>query len=185
MKKLILLAIIAIITTSSCVTQKRCNTKFPNASTIINDSNSIVIKDSIVVRDSVVVSVKDSIVYTAAVKDSGTIDASQNHTYKFKSDKANVTIKIKDGKVSYVIDISATESRYNTTIKDLKSELEIFRSRDSISSSTVVIVKQSPIVRWYMSLWYSIRDFFAWLGLIIAAYFFVRFIIFKLILKTG
>jgi len=184
MKNIILLAIIAIITTSSCVTQKRCNTKFPNASTT-NDSNSIVIKDSIVIRDSVVVSVKDSIVYTAAVKDSGTIDASQNHTYKFKSDKANVTIKIKDGKVSYVIDISATESRYNTTIKDLKSELEVFRSRDSISSSTVVIVKPAPIVRWYMSLWYSIRDFFAWLGLIIAAYFFVRFIVFKLILKTG
>ena len=180
--RLIIIALALVLT--SCVSQKACDRKFPPSKTT-RDSVVVVIKDSIVIKDSVTTKIVDSIVYTAAIKDSGELDTKENQTYRFKNGSAEVIIKIKDGKVSYKIDLSATESRYKTEITALKSQIEIYKSKDSISSHTEVVVTPAPKIPWYMKLWNGFKDLLAWIGLLVMIYFFVRYVILKFMLKTG
>jgi hypothetical protein len=129
MKNIILFAILSQFMIS-CVSQKACDKKFP-PETRIKDSTVVTYKDSIIEKKKVVLIVKDSVRYTEAVKDSGEMDTKENATYKFKNDKAAVTIQIKDGKVKWNIDIKATEQRFQSRKDSMASEIKIYKERDS------------------------------------------------------
>ena len=159
--------IFLILILASCATQKRCDKLYP-PETRVKDSVVVSIKDSIVIKDSVVVKIKDSIVVTPAAKDTGTLDAKENQTYKFKSDKANITIKIQDGKVKYDIDISPTESRYSSIISELKNEIQSYKNRDTskVHTETKIVKAEPPKLKWYEKLYLQAVKLFALIGLI-------------------
>jgi hypothetical protein len=169
MKNIILFAILSQFMIS-CVSQRACDKKFP-PETRIKDSVVVTYKDSVVEKKKVVLIVKDSIRYTEAVKDSGEMDTKENATYKFKNDKAAVTIQIKDGKVKWNIDIKATEQRFQSRIDSMASEIKIYKERDSLNVSHKEEVKIiQPHIPWYMKLWNGIRDWLAIIGLIFIIY---------------
>lgn len=168
-----LLAIaLLLLSLGSCVSQRACEKKFPGTTTT---KDSVVIKDSVHVIEKVETKtiVKDSIVYTAAVKDSGEFVTSENGVYKFKNDKVSIKLVVKDGKVKYFVDISATESRYNSRIDSLTSELQTYKSRDSISTHSQETIKPAPSekVKWYNKLLESAKNILAFIGLIFTLYF--------------
>lgn len=149
----------------SCVSQRACDKKFPPETRV---KDSIVIHDSTIITEKIVTktNIKDSIIYTQAIKDSGEVDAKENQTIKFKNDKVNIVIKIKDGKIKYYVDISATESRYKSTIDSISSQLETYKSKDSISIHDEQAIRPAVTLKlpWYLKLWQSTKDFFALLG---------------------
>jgi hypothetical protein len=169
MKNIILFAILSQFMIS-CVSQRACDKKFP-PETRIKDSTVVTYKDSVVEKKRTVLVVKDSVRYTEAVKDSGEIDTKENATYKFKNDKAAVTIQIKDGKVKWNIDIKANEQRFQSRIDSMASEIKIYKERDSLNVSRKEEVKIiQPHIPWYMKLWNGIRDWLAIIGLIFIIY---------------
>jgi hypothetical protein len=160
----------------SCASQRLCDKRFPPETRV---KDSIVIHDSTIITEKVVTKtvLKDSIVYTAAIKDSGEVDVKENQTIKFKNDKVNVVLKIKDGKLKWNIDISATESRYTSKIDSLVSELSVYKSKDSISIHDKETIKPAPSesIPWYMKLYNSAKDVLAFIGLIFVIVFLGRY----------
>ena len=157
---------IALIATS-CATQKRCEKLFP-PETRIKDSTVVTYKDSTIEKVEVKTITKDSIVYTAATKDSGEVETSENSVYKFKNDKVSIKLIIKDGKVKYFVDVSATESRYSTKIDSLSKVVEKYKSRDSLVVKDKEVVRQAiePKTPWYTKLYGYAKDILALIGLI-------------------
>ena len=173
MRTLLILSLALFL--GSCVSQRACDKKFPPTERI---------KDSVVIRDSVHIiekvhhslKIKDSVVYTKGVKDSGELDVKENQTYKVKTGIANIALQIKDGKLKWNIDISPTESRYQSTIDSMSNELEAYKSRDSTNIHDSEKVKPAVVIepKWYTKLWNSAKDFFAFLGLIVVVIFLGR-----------
>lgn len=159
----------------SCVSQRACDKKFPPAERV---KDSIIIKDSVHIIEKVhhSLKIKDSIVYTKAIKDSGEVDAKENQTIKFKNDKVNLVIKIKDGVVKYNVDISPMESRYQSTIDSMSNELQSYKSRDSSNIHDSEKTKPTVVIKepWYKRLWESVKNFFAYIGLIVVVIFLGR-----------
>jgi hypothetical protein len=170
-----LIIALLFLSVTSCVTSKRCNEKYP-AEVRIKDS--IVIKDSTIITEKIVTktNVKDSIVYTQAVKDSGEVDASENQTIKYKNDKVEVKIVVKDKIVKYYVDISATESRYQSRIDSISRELETYKYKDSTSIHSEQAIRPAVVLKlpWHTRLWQSTKDFFAFLGLLVVVIFLGR-----------
>lgn len=173
MRTLLILSLALFL--GSCVSQRACDKRFPPETKI---------KDSIVIRDSVHIiekvhhslKIKDSIVYTQGVKDSGEVSANENQTIKIKNDKVNIVIKIKDGKVSYNVDISPMESRYQSTIDSMSNELQSYKSRDSTNIHDSEKVKPAVVIKdpWYIRIWDSVKNIFAYIGLIVVIVFLGR-----------
>lgn len=165
-----LLIITSALFLTSCATQKACDKKFP-PETRIKDSTVVTYKDSTVIKEKRVLVVKDSIRYTEAVKDSGEVSANENQTYRFRNENASVTIKIKDGKVKWNIDISAIEQKYSTKLDSVNTIVKQYQQKDSlILSQSEVIRRDIPKEPWYIKTWYKIRDFFAFVGILLLAY---------------
>lgn len=173
MRTLLILSLALFL--GSCASQRRCDKKYPPQTTT---------KDSVVIRDSVHIiekvhhslKIKDSVVYTKGVKDSGELDVKENQTIKFKNDKVNLVIKIKDGKVSYNVDISPMESRYQSTIDSMSNELQSYKSKDSTNIHDSEKVKPAVVIKdpWYIRLWDSVKNIFAYIGLIVVVIFLGR-----------
>ena len=173
MRTLLILSLALFL--GSCASQRRCDKKFPPQTTT---------KDSVVIRDSVHIiekvhhslKIKDSVVYTKGVKDSGELDVKENQTIKIKNDKVNIVIKIKDGIVKYNVDISPMESRYQSTIDSMSNELQSYKSKDSISTHDSEKVKPAVVIKdpWYIRLWDSVKNIFAYIGLIVVVIFIGR-----------
>jgi hypothetical protein len=99
------------------------------------------------------------------------MDTKENATYKFKNDKAAVTIQIKDGKVKWTIDVKATEQRYKSIIDSAISDLRSYKEKDNLNVSHKEEVKIiQPHIPWYMKLWNGVRDWLAIIGLIFIIY---------------
>ena len=177
MRTLLLLTIALIAT--SCATQRRCDKLFP-PETRIKDSTVVTYKDSTIEKVEVKTITKDSIVYTAATKDSGEVETSENSVYKFKNDKVSIKLIIKDGKVRYFVDVSATESRYSTKIDSLSKVVEKYKSRDSVVVKDKEVVKQAvePKTPWYLKLYGYAKDALALIGLI-----WLIVLLFRLVIK--
>lgn len=169
------LIVILVLFASSCVTQDKCIKKFPPSKT---DSVSITYKDSTIYRDSVrwEVKVKDSIVITPGVKDTGSMPCNENGSYKIKTANADISIKTKNGRAYWDIDISKTESRFNSIISEKDRIISDLRVSSVVSkqASTSVVVSVVTYVPWYIKA-------LAWIGAISLGYFLGRFLIFKFI----
>ncbi len=173
MRTLLILSLALFL--GSCASQRRCDKKFPPQTTT---------KDSVVIRDSVHIiekvhhslKIKDSVVYTKGVKDSGELDVKENQTIKIKNDKVNIVIKIKDGIVKYNVDISPTESRYQSIIDSISNELQSYKSKDSSNIHDSEKVKPAVVIKypWYTRLWDSVKNIFAYIGLIVVVIFLGR-----------
>ena len=173
MRTLLILSLALFL--GSCVSQRACDKKFPPTERI---------KDSVVIRDSVHIiekvhhslKIKDSVVYTQGIKDSGELDVKENQTYKVKTGIANIALQIKDGKLKWNIDISPTESRYQSTIDSMSNELEAYKSRDSTNIHDSEKVKPAVVIKypWYIRLWDSVKNIFAYIGLIVVVIFLGR-----------
>jgi PBP1b-binding outer membrane lipoprotein LpoB len=165
-----LLIITSALFLTSCVSQKACDKKFP-PETRVKDSTIVTYKDSTVIKEKRVLVVKDSIRYTEAVKDSGEVSANENQTYRFKNENASITIKIKDGKVKWNIDISAIEQKYSTKLDSINSVVKQYQYKDSlVQSHTEIVRKIIPKEPWYIKTWHKIRDFFALIGIFLLLY---------------
>jgi hypothetical protein len=166
MKYIITIAGIVIFL-SSCATQKRCERLYP-ATTRIKDS--VIVRDSTHIIDSIVQKTvtKDSVIYIKAVKDSGEVSASENHTYRFNNGSVSVVIKIKDGKVKWNIDQQATISRFQSIIDSVSRENSIYKAKDSINSHKIETIKDKPIERkkWYAGILEWIKNGLAIIGFI-------------------
>jgi hypothetical protein len=178
MKNLLFISFVALIATS-CVTQRRCDKLFP-PETRIKDSTVLTYKDSTIEKVEVKTITKDSIVYTAATKDSGEVETSENSTYKFKNDKVSIKLIIKDGKVKYFVDVSATESRYSTKIDSLSKLVEKYKSKDSLVVKGKEVVRQAvePKIPWYTKLYGYAKDILALIGLI-----YLLILLFRMVVK--
>jgi len=183
--RIILIALLSLFL-GSCATQKMCERKYPGTTTT-KDSLVVTYKDSTIIKDSVAIITKDSIVYTAAVKDSGELSTSEDGTYKFKNENVAIKIVVKDNKVKYFVDISAIESRFSYKIKSLTSELQSYKSKDSISTHSQVIVKPAPIIKdkWYVKIWEQFKNWLAIIGACFLLYHAGRIGLRKLFLKIG
>lgn len=159
-----LLILAAGLFLTSCATQRTCDKKFPPI-TRVKDSIVVTYKDSTVIKEKRVLVVKDSIRYTEAVKDSGEVSASENQTYRFKNENASVTIKVKDGKVKWNIDISAIEQKYSLRLDSVNKIVKEYKSKDSVSTYQSEIVRTiTPKIPWYKKIWFAIRDYLALVG---------------------
>ncbi len=173
MRTLLILSLALFL--GSCASQRRCEKKYPPQTTT---------KDSVVIRDSVHIiekvhhslKIKDSVVYTKGVKDSGEVSAKENSTYKLKNDKVNLVIKIKDGIVSWNIDLSPTTSVYQSIIDSISNELQSYKSKDSTNIHDSEKVKPAVVIKypWYIRLWDSVKNIFAYIGLIVVVIFLGR-----------
>lgn len=173
MRTLLILSLALFL--GSCASQRRCDKKFPPQTTT---KDSVVIRDSIHIIEKVhhSLKIKDSVVYTKGVKDSGELDVKENQTIKIKNDKANILIKIKDGIVSWNIDLSPTTSVYQSTIDSMSNELQSYKSRDSTNIHDSEKVKPAVVIKdpWYIRLWDSVKNIFAYIGLIVVVIFLGR-----------
>ena len=172
-----------IIFLSSCATQRRCDKLYPPETRV---KDSVLVRDSIHIKDSIVQKtiIKDSTIYTKAVKDSGEVSANENSTYRFNNGSVSVVIKIKDGKVKWNIDQQATISRFQSIIDSVSRENSIYKAKDSISNKekeTVKVIDNTEKLRWHQKLWLSVKDFFAWVGLFLVIFLGLRFAFIRLV----
>ena len=139
----------AIAFLSSCVTQKRCDKKFPPST-----RDSIVIKDSVVIKekDSVVISYHDSTIITEGISGEDSLPCSENTTTKIVRGGDTFIIKVKDGKVHFKYDLKGTISRFSKKGIDRSSVKETTEksSKAEVHEKTIVRVQQ------YIPLWVKI-----------------------------
>lgn len=138
MKTIIKLSIIAFLAifATSCATQKRCEKLYP-AQTKVKDSVVVSYKDSVIYKTETKTVIKDSIVYTPALVDSGEIDIkpSKRESFRFKNDKVSVIITIDSNKIKWNVNISAIENRFMSKIDSLNKVIEVYKEKDSLKVS--------------------------------------------------
>jgi hypothetical protein len=94
MRKQLLYILLVAITATSCITQRKCNAKFP-PQIIVKDSVVQIIKDSIIVKDSLITVKGETITYTEYIRDTlvfiDTIIKQGNVSLQLKANKGKLT----------------------------------------------------------------------------------------------
>jgi hypothetical protein len=150
----VLLAIIF----SSCVTQKKCEQKFPTQE-ITNIRDSVAIRDSVNIRDSINIVSKDSIVIKEGISGKDSIPCTENAKTTIKRGGDVFNVWVKNGKVYFDYNLEGTTSRFNTTIQVLKQEIALLKESKSsnVETKTEVVTKTETYIPWWVKV-------LAWIG---------------------
>lgn len=142
---LILIAVISI-TSTSCVTRKACDRKYPPA---VRDS--IRIKDSVAIHDSTIIKVKikDSTVVTQEVKGKDSLPCNENAKATIVRGGDKVVVEVRNGKVYVDYNLAGTISRFNSVIEEKDRTIKELKFKDNFREKVVVkekITNEIPLI---------------------------------------
>lgn len=155
MKKIILLILILIVS-YSCVTQKRCNQKFPP---------EVITKDSIVYRTNTII--KDSIIYIKVPIEIGTIEGNVNcdslgaqmKKVTIDNKRLKMTIEVINGKLIAVS--TCKEDSLQAIIQRQTTIIDSLYIKDSLVKETLIKFE----MKWYEQLFFYIGVITSLIGL--------------------
>ena len=168
------IVVLLAILLSSCVTQKRCDDKFPPQEKF-NIRDSVAIRDSLRIRDSVNIVTKDSIVIKEGISGKDSIPCTENAKTTIKRGGDIFNVWVRNGKVYFDYNLEGTVSRFSKEIKYLKQEnLSLRESKSSnIEDKKEVVTKTETYIPWWVKV-------LAWIGAAALVWTLVKLLIQKL-----
>jgi len=170
----ILVLLFIMLALTSCVTQDKCQRKFPPS---VTTKDSIVFKDSIRIKDSVSIRVekKDSIVIVQGISGKDSMPCNENGKTTIRRGGDVFTITTKNGKVYFDYDLKGTESRYQFMLNEQSrviNELKLSQQYAGHSETKVVVSVVEHIPWWAQAC--------CWIVVAIAILYAIRYLILKL-----
>lgn len=139
--------ITVILLLGSCVTQQKCDKKFPPST-----KDSIVYRDSVVIKEVVKITtkIKDSTIIKEGIAFKDSTPCNENSTTKIVRNGDTFIVKIKNGMVHLDVNLQETISRFQTKEVDKTKEKESTKDSSKIEKKEKIIVRFQQYIPWWV-----------------------------------